>query len=161
MAPSDSRPCPGSCRDHPCDRGRICGAALLARVGDVHLPVHAGCHWQDNLVPNGQSIRIILGTMPTPRFVYWAVECKTAGCGKILLDCIGPHLDFHHPMVPMCEPFDIACAGCQATNRYSQFDLLDVMYSVPCGEFQAAIAFRDAIQRARRRDDMSPEEPLQ
>ena len=44
-------------------------------------------------------------------------------------------------------------SGCGYVHCYSPLDLLNVEYSVPCGELPAAIAFREAILRARRRHD--------
>lgn len=84
-------------------------------------------------------------------YKYWAVECKTPQCGKILLDCIGPHSEYHHPVVPACDDFEITCNGCTTAHRYHWSDLQDVLHTVPCAEFVAAMTFRHAVQRAQHR----------
>jgi len=86
-------------------------------------------------------------------YEYWSVDCKTPNCGRILLDCIGPKSRYAMPIIPQCDPFEIKCGGCGYVHCYSPLDLLNVEYSVPCGELPAAIAFREAILRARRRHD--------
>ncbi len=83
-------------------------------------------------------------------YTYWAVKCKTDNCGTILLDCIGLKIPYRHPIVPICENFELTCDGCKAHFTYSWRDLLDVTHTGPCIESTICIAFRDAVQKAKQ-----------
>ena len=85
------------------------------------------------------------------KYRYWAVDCKTKECGKILLDCIGPYSEYHHPVIPVCDDFQITCDGCTTTHTYGWNDLQDVLHTVPGAEFVPARTFRDAVQRGQER----------
>ncbi len=84
--------------------------------------------------------------MTASLYRYWAVTCKTPGCGTILLDCMGPDRPYHFPAVPPCQDFDISCGGCKTTFRYTQLDLKDVLHSVSCGQVQPSASFLNAIR---------------
>jgi hypothetical protein len=68
------------------------------------------------------------------KFVYWAVICKTPSCGLIPAKFLGPYdpKRFAYEL-PEEGPasWEISCAGCKKTYRYTRDDLqvkaLDVL----------------------------------
>jgi hypothetical protein len=68
------------------------------------------------------------------KYAYWAVVCKTPTCGLIpakFLGPIDPKKSLYERPDEALGPWDIPCAGCKKTHRYTQDDLqvkaLDVL----------------------------------
>jgi len=108
--------------------------------------------------PRGRSSSRLL---PTPsenhiiprmaNYRYWTVECKTPGCGIILLDKIGPTDPFRIPFLPECRDFAEKCSGCLAVYSYTHFDVR--WRDAPLQEFRASRPFRAATQPLPQQDE--------
>ena len=81
-----------------------------------------------------------------PCFTYWVVECKTEGCGSLILEVIGPcHLG-RVAYLPMCRNFDVTCTGCSKTYTYSRPDVhAENILREPTSADRNS-SFQDAIQ---------------
>jgi hypothetical protein len=58
-----------------------------------------------------------------PCFTYWTVECKTEGCGNLILEVIG-RCDLRRVVfLLICRDFEVTCIGCMKTYTYSREDV--------------------------------------
>ena len=56
-------------------------------------------------------------------FTYWVVDCKTQGCGSLIVGVAGPLVRHKFFFIPPCLDFEATCSGCMKTYVYSRSDL--------------------------------------
>lgn len=67
------------------------------------------------------------------KYAYWGVICKTPNCGLIPAKYLGPHEGTFFYTLPDAGPgwWEVPCAGCGQTHRYTRHDLQVKALDVP------------------------------
>jgi hypothetical protein len=80
-------------------------------------------------------------------FRYWTVECKTPGCGLLVLALIGRSNPGIVQYLRECRDFELTCRKCGRLHLYKYGDVSWKDLEVePRADFQPDPAFLDAIR---------------